>query len=386
MKENWAKSLKQRMAGFEQPVDDALWAGIARVSVNAGIRWWPWVTTALAFAAVITIVLLLRPEPVVEPIVVSSEEIVASVEEEPRTETLVTDNTPAFHRQIISALPSIEAEESFPLKNGNENEKTDTVTQKKYSAKDEPLKVDKSTDNEWVRVIEEESAPRQNRVKITTSFYAQASPFGNRYSAGSTQAQDNQPESPPGIISSPDHPSEEVGGMDPGEPDDDNNETKGSYTSTNAARSQSTTASPEWTHAFPLQIGARVSLSWSDHWSIDTGLTFMHFNSWTGSTQQRMEFLGVPLYVNYLIGSARNFSFYASAGGQALKCFAGNAPDKPWMFSCGLGIGAEYYFSPLVSMYAEPGADWYFHTGKSCHYYTDNPFAFSLSLGIRLHL
>ena len=51
MKENWAKNLKQKMAGFQQPVDDSLWAGIAGVSVKTGFRWWPWVLTALAFAA-----------------------------------------------------------------------------------------------------------------------------------------------------------------------------------------------------------------------------------------------------------------------------------------------------------------------------------------------
>ena len=83
MKENWAKNLKQKMAGFQQPVDDSLWAGIEQVSVKTGIRWWPWVLTALASAAVITIVLLLQPEPAIEPIIVSPGEMVAAVDEEP---------------------------------------------------------------------------------------------------------------------------------------------------------------------------------------------------------------------------------------------------------------------------------------------------------------
>ena len=387
MKENWAKSLKQRMAGFRQPVDDALWAGIARVSVKAGIRWWPWVTAALACAAVISIVLLLQPEPVVEPIiVVGSGEIVATLE----------DNAPIPHRnrpirleQNNSVPTFIETEESFPPENVDE----ESVPQVEYSAKEESVNMGESMEDEWVRIIEEESAPRRNRVKITTSFYAQASPFGNRYSAGSIQVQEDKPEPPPGNTTPPDYPpgGGETGPID-GDPvlgdpgnDDDDNETKALSPSKKAAHTQSAAASPEWTHAFPIQIGARVSLSWSERWSIDTGLTFMHFYSWNASTRQRMEFLGIPLYVNYMIGSARNYSFYASAGGQAFKCFAGNAPDKPWLFSCGLGVGAEYNFSPLVSMYAEPGADWYFHTGESCHYYTDNPFAFSLSLGFRLH-
>ncbi len=389
MKENWAKNLKQKMAGFQQPVDDSLWAGIAGVSVKTGIRWWPWVLTALASAAVITIVLLLQPEPAIEPIIVSSGEMVAAVEEETITETPHKDNTPTSFSnrpvrlaQNISQLPRIETEESFPPKNEDES----------FTIPDSVTQVETDVTDEWEKIIAEESVPQRNRVKITTSFYAQTSPLGNRYSAGSAQPLDDKSELPSGT--NPDSPASGTnpdsppgGGDNPpvGDPGDDNDDTKALETPTKASQSQPATAFPQWTHSFPLQIGARVSFSWNEHWSIDTGLTFIHFNSWNASTQQRMEFLGIPLYVNYKIGSARNFSFYASAGGQALKCFAGNAPDKPWLFSCGLGVGAEYTFSPLISIYAEPGADWYFHTGESRHYYTENPFAFSLSLGFRLH-
>lgn len=389
MKENWAKSLKQKMTGFQQPVDDALWAGIARESAKTGIHWWPWVITALASAAVITIVLLLQPEPVVEPGVASSGEMVATVEEEPITETLIKDNTPTSFSnrpvrlaQNISVHPRIETEESFPPKNGDENEKTDSVTHAVTAVTDKPANVDNPVEDEWTKNITEESVPQRNRVKITTSFYAQTSPLGNRYSAGSAHTPDN-PADQPSDNTTPDYPPD----TDPGPEDseDDNNETKALDRSMKAAQTQSTTASPEWTHSFPLQIGARVSFSWSEHWSMDTGLTFIHFNSWNAGTQQRMEFLGIPLYVDYKVGNAGNFTFYASAGGQAFKCFAGNSPDNPWLFSCGLGAGAEYNLSPLVSIFAEPGADWYFHTGESRHYYTDNPFAFSFSLGFRLH-
>ena len=387
MKENWAKNLKQKMAGFQQPVDDSLWAGIAGVSVKTGGRWWPWVLTALASAAVITIVLLLQPEPAIEPIIVSPGEMVAAVEEqpaaeeEPITETPHKDNTPTSFSnrpvrlaQNISQLPRIETEESFPPKNEDES----------FTIPDSVTQVETDVTDEWDKIIAEESVPQRNRVKITTSFYAQTSPLGNRYSAGSAQPLDDK--SLPSGTTNPDYPGDETSPPAEEPDDDDQEETKALGPITKAAQTQpATTESPGWTHSFPLQIGARVSFSWSERWSMDTGLTFIHFISWNASTQQRMEFLGIPLYVNYKIGSARNFSFYASAGGQALKCFAGNAPDKPWLFSCGLGVGAEYTFSPLISIYAEPGADWYFHTGESRHYYTDNPFAFSLSLGFRLH-
>ncbi len=415
MKENWAKSLKQKMTGFQQPVDDALWAGIARVSVKTGIRWWPWAMTAAASAAVITTVLLLRPEPVIDPIVVSSGEMAATVEEEPIAETLVKDNTPTSYSnrpvrltQNIPVIPDIETEDSFPPKNGNDDEKTDderhtiqdSVTLADTTVLDESVNMVDPAEDEWVKMIAQESAPQRNRVKITASFYAQSSPFGNPYSAG--PAKNAKPEPPSESITNPDYPpttdpgpgdSGDITNPDyppvtnpgTGDSEDDNDETKAMGRFMEAAQTQSAIASPEWTHAFPLQIGARVSFSWSERWSIDTGLTFVHFYSRNALTQQRMEFLGIPLYVNYVIGSASNFTFFMSAGGQAFKCFAGNAPDKPWLFSCGLRAGAEYNLSPLVSIFAEPGADRYFHTGESHHYYTDNPLAFSFSLGFRLH-
>ncbi len=160
MKENWAKNLKQKMAGFQQPVDDSLWAGIAGVSVKTGIRWWPWVLTALASAAVITIVLLLQPEPAIEPIIVSPGEMVAAVEEqpaveeEPITEPPVKDNTPTSYNnrpvrlaQNISQLPRIETEESFPPKNEDEI----------FTIPDSVTQVETDVTDEWEKIIAEET-------------------------------------------------------------------------------------------------------------------------------------------------------------------------------------------------------------------------------------
>ena len=378
MKENWANNLKQKMAGFEQPVDDALWAGIARVSVNADIRWWPWVLTALASAAVVTIVLLLQPEPAVAPVIVGSGEMVAAVEEEPVTETLVPDDTPVSHgnrpvRPVQNTTVPPCAEETgiaIPAEIFDEVAHQDVVTS------DKVIREDSVEEDEWTAVSFAESSVPHRRMTISAVLYAQTSPYGTSPISDSPKA-DNQ--------TSEDHIRDSAAEPEGLENEDQKEETKAMGRQILKVPSASSPSAPEWTHAFPIQIGARVSLSWSERWSIDTGLTFMHFNSWNAGTQQKMEFLGIPLYVNYLIGSAHNFSFYTSAGGQAFKCFAGNAPDKPWLFSCGLGVGAEYNFSPVVSMYAEPEVDWYFHTGESCHYYTDNPFAFSLSLGFRLH-
>ena len=365
------------MAGFQQPVDDALWAGIARVSVNAGIRWWPWVLTALASAAVVTIVLLLQPEPVVAPVIVSSGEMVAAVEEEPVTETLVPDDTPVSHgnrpvrlaQNIIVPPYAEETGIAIPAESLDEAAHQDAVV----TSDKEAILEDSAEEDEWTAVSFSESSVPHRRMTVSAVLYAQTTPYGS----DSQEAENKTPESH--VRSSAGEPPDGL------ESEDQEDETKAIGKQKLKVPPASSSSAPEWAHAFPIQVGARVAFSWHDRWGVETGLSFMHFNSWTEERRQNMEYLGIPLFVNYRMADLQNLSFYASAGGQAFKCFAGNAPDKPWLFSIGLGVGAEYFFSPLVSMYAEPGADLYFHTGESRNYYTDHPFALSLSLGIRLH-
>jgi len=59
----------------------------------------------------------------------------------------------------------------------------------------------------------------------------------------------------------------------------------------------------------------------------------------------------------------------------------------PLQFSVSGAAGAEFRFSPQLSLYAEPGLGYWFDNGSDIPtYYQDKPLSFSLSLGLRLNL
>ncbi len=137
-------------------------------------------------------------------------------------------------------------------------------------------------------------------------------------------------------------------------------------------------------HLFPVKFGVALSLSISERFSVDTGFDYLLLRS-TGAWEQQLHFIGIPVKVDYNILNYRPVSLYVAAGVEAFKCIAGNGPDKPFLFSAGIGAGIGVALSPTVSLYAEPGFAAYFHTGLCEHYYTQHPYAASLSVGIKLN-
>ena len=392
MKEEWAKRLADRMAGFEQPVDDSLWAGIARQTASGQRRRWLVVAAALAVAASVSALIFVSrrnpgsipaelPHPVEEVLVTDHIPSPPSVETGTKTET----KTAGTKKGVSAPEPEKPSKEIVEIQDMLAME---TDTTKAAPTKDTPLK-DKSCPKMLSRSAPGESASvsfmegassKHRRLAVATSVYAQTSPWGGRFPRDGQGQQ--VPDTP--VTPGPDEPQDgELINTDPPEEDDDS---APPVAPRRRAVSEPASGESALSHSFPIQVGARVSFSWGTRWSVESGLTYMHFKSQGEYTKQNMEYFGIPLYLNCSFVSTRYFSLYGSVGGQALKCIAGNSPDKPWLFSTGMGIGAEYKFTERVSVYAEPGLDYYFHTGESRNYYTENPFAFSVSAGIRFHL
>lgn len=404
MKENWAKELSEHMDGFERPVDDAVWERIARETAPSPRPWWP-IYAVVGFAAAgLAAVLLLLPLAREQAFDAAAALAIDESPEAPSPQIVIPENLPPVsisrgetkHRPVSAEGPgelalrddgeqNVAADVEYAVRlNEEQNDVADgefaVLTDEKEAAPEEAP----------VSIITLEQAskpdPKPHKLAFSTSFYAQTSPIGTRFSTGSNHPWNNTsplygkiitmptPTNP--IVGNPENPGT-VGGN--GGDCDDEPDTKASGLS-------SSYTTPDLVHSFPIQAGARVSVRWSEHWSLDSGLSFIHFLSWGDGFKQRMEYLGVPLYINYTMGAFRHFSAYASAGGQALKCFAGNSPDKPWLFSAGFGLGAEYHLSNTLGLFVEPCADWYFHTGESRNYYTANPFAFSFTVGLRFSL
>ena len=398
MKEEWAKRLDERLAGFERPVDDSLWAGIARQTASGHRRRWLVVAAALAVAASVSALIFVSrgksgsvpaelPHPVEEVLVTDMiPSPPSSVETGTKTMIKSTVKTTATAMNGLSAQVSEKQPKEIVESQDMPTMEADTT--EAASAKNAPLKdrscpemLSKSAPGESASVsFIEGAASKHRRLAVATSVYAQTSPWGGRFPRDGQGQQ--VPDTP--VTPGPDEPQDgELINTDPPEEDDDS---APPVAPRRRAASEPAAGESTLTHSFPVQVGARVSFSWGTRWSVESGLTYMHFKSQGEYTKQNMEYFGIPLYLNCSFVSTRYFSLYGSVGGQALKCIAGNSPDKPWLFSTGMGIGAEYKFTERVSVYAEPGLDYYFHTGESRNYYTENPFAFSVSAGIRFHL
>ncbi|MBQ6822008.1 MAG: hypothetical protein IJP39_06310, partial [Bacteroidales bacterium] len=229
------------------------------------------------------------------------------------------------------------------------------------------------------------------RTRVSASLLAQVSPgnaltgFNASYMSGSNHGRTAT--APGSSVSDPGMTSDKDGkpGEDPSSGDSENTPPTKSKPGQAPVQEDQAGYSPVMQHLFPVKFGAALSFSISERFSVDTGLDYLWLRS-TGAREQQLHFVGIPVKVDYNILNYRPLSLYVAAGVEAFKCIAGNGPDKPWLFSAGIGAGIGVALSPTVSLYAEPGFAAYFHTGLCEHYYTQNPYAASLSVGIKLNL
>ena len=144
-------------------------------------------------------------------------------------------------------------------------------------------------------------------------------------------------------------------------------------------------------HRQPVRFGLSLRYRLTDCWSVESGLSYTRLSSdittiilnETTVTEQRLNYIGLPLNISYELWRSRYFGLYLSGGSTIEKCL--NA--SPWQFSLNGAAGAEYKLTDFFSLYAEPGIGYYFKDGSSTPtIYKDHPLNFNLSFGLRLNL
>lgn len=144
-------------------------------------------------------------------------------------------------------------------------------------------------------------------------------------------------------------------------------------------------------HRQPMRFGLLLRYRLTDHWSLESGLSYTRLSSdittiilnETTVTEQRLNYIGLPLNISYELWKSRYFGLYVTGGGTIEKCLDAN----PWQFSLNGAAGAEYKLTNFFSLYAEPGIGYYFKDGSSTPtIYKDHPLNFNLSLGLRFNL
>jgi len=142
-------------------------------------------------------------------------------------------------------------------------------------------------------------------------------------------------------------------------------------------------------HRQPVRFGLSLRYQLSSRWSVESGLSYTRLSSdittqtWgtTTVTEQRLNYIGLPLGVSYQLWASRYFGLYATAGGTIEKMLDGS----PWQFSLNCAAGVEYRLTDHFSLYAEPGIGYYFPDGSTTPtIYQDHPLNLNLSFGLRI--
>lgn len=163
-------------------------------------------------------------------------------------------------------------------------------------------------------------------------------------------------------------------------------------------------------HKMPVIISLSLNKTLTPRWSIETGLRYSFMESdfryeskvYEQLVNQQIHYIGVPLKFNYRIYSAGGFSLYGHGGGALDIPVSGQQSvrkssiemstpqtDKfnihvPLQWSVEAGMGIQYHFTPLFSIFAEPSIHYYFNPGGEIKTIRqEKPFEFTLPIGLR---
>ena len=162
-------------------------------------------------------------------------------------------------------------------------------------------------------------------------------------------------------------------------------------------------------HYRPVRFGLTFRYGIGGRWSVESGLVYSRQKSdlttRSGSlavtSEQYLNYIGIPLNLGFRIWNAGGFRFYASAGATAEKMVKGfrTVPSaaegdsekgreavriRPLQFSLTGAVGAEYRLGRSLGLYAEPGLSYRFDNGSGVpSLYRDEPLDFSMSFGLR---
>ena len=162
-------------------------------------------------------------------------------------------------------------------------------------------------------------------------------------------------------------------------------------------------------HNLPLTYSLSLRYQANRRIGLESGIQYTRLNSLfqTGEgfnridERQRIDYLGVPLKVSYRIWSGKHVGIYTSAGVTleipvkstvTTEYILNSQPqlrgnhhlDVPLQWSTGIGIGVQYNITPSISIFAEPGVQYYIPTGSGFETYrTQHPFTITIPAGLR---
>ncbi|MBO4657643.1 MAG: hypothetical protein J5639_07720 [Bacteroidales bacterium] len=150
-----------------------------------------------------------------------------------------------------------------------------------------------------------------------------------------------------------------------------------------------------YVHDLPLSFGLLAQISLLPWLGVESGIeyTYLHSvaDSYTGTLDQRLHFIGVPVRMDARIWSNNSFEVYAGLGGKVDKCVSANLgqircdePRLQWSVEAAGGI--QYRLWDHLSLYFQPELSLYLTQTDLITYRTEHPLCFALAAGLRYDL
>lgn len=157
-------------------------------------------------------------------------------------------------------------------------------------------------------------------------------------------------------------------------------------------------------HHHPISVGMQVGFVVYPRLRLNTGLVYTNVSSdFIGTvnddktvTKQTLHYIGVPLNLNYEVWGTKNFHAYVTAGGEGAVNVKNHTETDGvetdskrdrMQWSVNASVGAQYDFIPQLGLYVEPGVKYYFDNGSKIeNAFKDKKTNFNLQLGLRWNI
>lgn len=148
-------------------------------------------------------------------------------------------------------------------------------------------------------------------------------------------------------------------------------------------------------HNPEYSLGLTVALEPIERFILESGLVWTTLSSqvvsFASTREQRIQYLGLPLYAGWRFIEHGAFSLTASAGATAERCLSASLgtwkqDERPWQFSVGAQMGVRYDLGHNFGLAFEPGVNYHLTETVLTTSRTDHPRSLSLRLTLQYTL
>lgn len=401
--ERWLKRLGDKLGNFEEPAPDGLWDDIANSLAGARPRrivplWLRRASAAAAVAAIAVVAWLAIPHATVQPPLQS-------------TETTTNDVNTLINKPNFTNAADARREAGYGMKNTTIATRrparlfaaaggaVDSLQVKPLAVAEADSTISSPSQQHSTSLHNQLSASSAQPMDIALPKTRHGRLSLNLYAANLTGDNSSVREDGPSLR------SQYISGMGITEHSSIRNVVEMSNNNREVTRKMN--------HHFPVRAGLSLRYDFSSRFGITAGVQYSYLASdfswgseesfYTGT--QRLHYVGLPVSAIATLWHNDRLCLYASAGAAVEKCIDGNtvthytlngepvaresadATEKRLQWSASAAVGLQCRLVGSLSLYAEPGACYYFDNHSSTdNIYKERPFNFNLNLGLRLTL